>query len=514
MRLADTRVTSEQSVPLRFELEGPNSVAFINRSWIFFLFVVLLFLASRIYGLIDFSLWTDEIFSLKTASLPWSDMLQRLIIDKVHPPLFYVLLKIWITVGGQSLLWLKLFSFFIAAASVIPFYLLCRELNLSAGAMNIALLLASVNGYLIYYAQEVRMYGLLYFFTIVSSWLFVGYVNRAREIDKRWLVLLFAANLLLIYTHYFGWLVVGVENLFLLFLNRRKFWWFSLSTIGLGVCFSPWVYLVVRAVLMKEGPINGLDWIERPSAHSIISFFANLCGPLDFSKSTIVRLLLFGTPILFLFWRGLRKPQFLERNFSLIKIWLLLSFVLPLVFVYAFSIFGPKSIWNERYLLIVVPSFMLLVAIALDQLRPEWLRKAMIAFAIIWATAGGIQYIVRGNNLTRVAWQDMVARMIQVEPETARDVKIYQFETNYNRPIQYYLEESHEQRFRAVLVDNAGEIEDDHFWIAFRENRELERGLPVREILESKGYQVNEEFSAGNIGEKTYLFSAQRLIND
>lgn len=510
MNFADTRAISPAAT-LRIGSKSPKRAAFTYCSWIFLLVVVLLFIAARIYGLTGFSLWTDEIFSVKTAGLPWSDMFQRVVIDKVHPPLFYVLLKIWIMAGGESLLWLRLLPFFIAVASIIPFFLLCRELNLSAAAMNIALLLASVNGYLIFYAQEVRMYSFLLFFTIVSLWLFVAYVNRAKDNDERWLLLLAAANLLLIYTHYFGWLVVGVENLFLLFLNRRKFWWFSVSTVGLGLCFSPWAFLVIRAVLIREGPINGLDWIDRPGLHSLVEFFANLSGPLDFSGSTAVRLIVFGAPVILLVWHVLRRLRSFERNFSMAVIWLFLSFAFPLAFVYVFSILSPKSVWNERYLLIVVPSFLLLTAIALDELRPAWPRRAMIAAACVWAIAGGIHFIEKGNSLTRVAWQDMVARMIQAEPETAKDIKVYQFETNYNRPIEYYLEEFQEKRFRTVIVGGAGEIEDDRFWVAFREDRELERELTVRETLESKGYQVTEEFGAGNARERAYLFSAQKV---
>src|ERR671913_402855 len=64
-------------------------------------------------------------------------------------------------------------------ASVAPLLLLCRELRLGAWETNLALALAAVNGYLIKYAQEVRMYSLLLLLTLCSLWLFARFLNAA-----------------------------------------------------------------------------------------------------------------------------------------------------------------------------------------------------------------------------------------------------------------------------------------------------------------------------------------------
>jgi uncharacterized membrane protein len=88
-----------------------------------------------------------------------------------------LLLKIWIAIGGESLLWLKLLPVTVAVASILPLLLLCRELNLSAIETNTALFLIAVNAYLIQNAQELRMYSLLTFFTLSSLWLFVRLVG-------------------------------------------------------------------------------------------------------------------------------------------------------------------------------------------------------------------------------------------------------------------------------------------------------------------------------------------------
>ena len=49
--------------------------------------------------------------------------------DIIHPPLFYALLKVWIGIGGESLLCVALLPVILSTAALVPVVLLCRELN-------------------------------------------------------------------------------------------------------------------------------------------------------------------------------------------------------------------------------------------------------------------------------------------------------------------------------------------------------------------------------------------------
>ncbi|MCM3901341.1 MAG: glycosyltransferase family 39 protein, partial [Pyrinomonadaceae bacterium] len=128
------------------------------------------FIGARLWGLTASCLWFDEVFSVHATRHEWMSLLGFVAADIVHPPLFYALLKVWISIGGESLLWLRLFPMLTSIAVIIPLFLLCRELHLGATAINLSLLLMAVNGYLIKYAQEVRMYSLLLFLTVCSLW--------------------------------------------------------------------------------------------------------------------------------------------------------------------------------------------------------------------------------------------------------------------------------------------------------------------------------------------------------
>src|SRR5215213_5818194 len=180
-----------------------------------------LYVAARVWRLTATCLWFDELFSVHAARHTWGGLWRFVAADLIHPPLFYALLKLWTAAGGESLLWLRLFPALTAVAALVPFLLLARELRLGAQGTALALLLAAANGYLIKYAQELRMYSLLLLFALTSLWLFVRLLNSARA-SRALLFALFFVNLLLVYTHYYGWLFVACEAALLAYADRPK----------------------------------------------------------------------------------------------------------------------------------------------------------------------------------------------------------------------------------------------------------------------------------------------------
>src|SRR4030095_7040618 len=100
-----------------------------------------LFVAARLWRITTYSLRADEISALRRVSHDWIGTFVAIVRDGVHPPLFYVLLKVWIGIGGESEFWLRLFPVLTALAAIGPFFLLCRELGLRSAEINLALML-------------------------------------------------------------------------------------------------------------------------------------------------------------------------------------------------------------------------------------------------------------------------------------------------------------------------------------------------------------------------------------
>ena len=123
--------------------------------------VVALFVAMRLWRLTDFALDGDEIFSIQLARDSWHDLFTAAAQDAIHPPLLYVLLKLWTGVGGESLLWLRLFPVTASVLCLLPVFALCRDLKISPAARNLAIAIVAVHPYAMYYSQHLRMYCLL-----------------------------------------------------------------------------------------------------------------------------------------------------------------------------------------------------------------------------------------------------------------------------------------------------------------------------------------------------------------
>src|SRR6188768_330726 len=84
--------------------------------------LVVIYAAVRCWGLTASCLWFDEIFGVHAAEHSWDSLLSFVALDLIHPPLFYVLLKLWIGVGGEALGWLRAFPVIFAVAALIPFF--------------------------------------------------------------------------------------------------------------------------------------------------------------------------------------------------------------------------------------------------------------------------------------------------------------------------------------------------------------------------------------------------------
>jgi len=254
--------------------------------------VVVIFIAVRIWRLTSYGLFGDEVFTLWTSAQDWRSLFASVVGDVVHPPLFYVLLKLWIVIGGQSIFWIKLLPALFSIASVLPFVLLCRELKLRAPAMNLALWLMAVNGFLINHSQELRMYSLLLLLTLTSLWFFASLVNQAGDTIHTQ-ALLWVVNLCLVFTHYYGWVVIAIELFFLLIRMRERVRSFAIGTGFVALCFSPWVWFVAKAVRVNPSRVDFV-WNRPPAASELVGFYGNLNGPLSY------RWKVFGTALVML----------------------------------------------------------------------------------------------------------------------------------------------------------------------------------------------------------------------
>lgn len=509
--------------PWFFPLDGSHVTRFV-----LFLLTVGLFIAARFWQVSSNSLSFDEIFSVHAVNHDWSGMIAFVRQDMVHPPLFYILLKIWVAIGGESLPWLKLFSTVIAAASIFPLLQLFRELSLQPTEKNLAVVLMAVNGFLLYYSQLLRMYSLLLFLGLCSLWLFVSLFKSP---VVRWANMwaLFGINLLLVYTHYFGWSLVGAELLILVLQRNRKLVPFLISVLLIAICFTPWLHTVAQ-VHAERGLSTNIGWITRPHLSHLVAFYGILNDkPFDSRWNARLGILLFGYPVAALVWQVLTAHIRGERRDNTFFL-LFLLILLPIAIVYLASLSFAQSIWLPRGLIFVAVPYLILVAIAMNRLRPRWIRAAMLFLVLGWAFLAAFKTLGQyAANTTSM--NDCILWMVESETDQSKGIRVYTLDEHTPYIIWFYLNSAKDDRFQVRMVqdptsnraeywltkkmfqtdvvNDLAALDGNHYWIAFNE-KEWQGDRTPQKILREAGYRVGEGFQAGPKDSKTYLFPVWR----
>ncbi|MFL6336973.1 MAG: hypothetical protein ACJ754_27040 [Pyrinomonadaceae bacterium] len=508
--------------------------------------LVALYVGARLWRLTAACLWFDELFSVHAARHNWSGLWRFVAADLIHPPLFYALLKVWTAAGGESLYWLRLFPCVASVAALVPLLLLARELKLGTAATNVALLFAAANGYLIKYAQEVRMYGLLLLLTLTSLWLFARLLNREGRARGLLLALLFV-NLLLVYTHYYGWLVVVCEAAFLALRDRRRLGPFMLTAGGLVLAYVPWVLACARAAGGGGGLAQNIGWIGRPGPSDLVELYTLFNQPFYFRQSSadpsygrggaLLGLLLVGLPVVALLFESVRRGDKSDAGDARDEgttgtVELLLTFtLLPVALAFAASYVLPQSVWGARHLIVAAGPYALLAGLALGRLRPAWWRWAALLLLCCWlALVGALTAVRREPAYVWCAWEGLAASAARDEARdpaggaiTSSDV--YAFEDLVAYHLWFALER--EGRFRVVNVKGAPGVAEDpayflprdfqdvsvattdtlkgeRFWAAFRDTNWDESRQPLKLITE-RGYRAERVYEASAQGQRAFL---------
>lgn len=460
----------------------------------------MIFVAARLWHLTSYGLFGDEVFTLWTAAQDWRSLFASVVGDVVHPPLFYVLLKLWIGIGGQSLFWLKLLPLLFSLASLLPFFFLCRELKVQPAAMNLAFWMMAANGFLINHSQELRMYSLLLLLALSSCWLFAQLVNQEKDITRNQF-LLCGLNLLLVFAHYYGWVVVALEFVFLLILRHRRLRSFAVGVAVLVLCFSPWVWFVAKAARVNPSRVNFV-WNRPPAASELAGFYGNLNGPLSYRWKvfgTALVMLVFLAPVVAWGWRILRER---DRRPESLTFWLLALFAFgPVALSFAASHVLPEPVWAFRYLIIAAPAYLLLVAVAACRMRSGRVRVGAIVLLVCWSGLSGFS---EAANRGKIAWEPLVWQMIQAEPDHA-PVKLYVADANIGNTIQFYLDQSNDKRFQVEYVVSLTSEADEHYWVALIQYANELEPLP-QNTLRERGYKIGDTIEAEAAGQKAMVF--------
>lgn len=163
-------------------------------------------------------LWNDEYISWMISSQPLLNGFWAGIKSQCHMPFYYLYLKLFMALFGQSDLVLRLTSVFSGILSIIVMYFTGLEKDKKTGL--IAALFTAISSFLIYYSQEVRLYSLLFLFSALSL-LFT--IRLTKNTNLKNLILLIISNLLIIFTHTIGFVYVFFNMIYVSFKLYKEY---------------------------------------------------------------------------------------------------------------------------------------------------------------------------------------------------------------------------------------------------------------------------------------------------
>jgi mannosyltransferase len=362
----------------------------------------------RVWLLGDQNIWWDEGLAIWAIRQGWVRMTLWTASD-VHPPLYFWLLKAWVSLAGESEFAARFISLLCGVVTVAALYPLAKAL-LGRRTALLATVLLAFSRFHVWWSQEMRMYivatlcgvlslhMLLRWFT-AEGWWPTGTQARSERPARPALlyVLTTAAGL---YTLYLFVTVVLIENLFLLYLvlrqnpsmRRHSLARWVLAQVAVLALFAPWL-----AVALPR--MHSWSVAEPFSLRVFVQLYATL---LTLGISTYIEryvglvapfFAIVGAAVVTLWWsgasalRGRRTARDAHEGLS-IAVLLGLYLIVPTLAVYLLTrprrlFYAPRV--EARYLVLFAPAFCLLLAwsLALLYRRAKWVGWAALLFVAV-----------------------------------------------------------------------------------------------------------------------------------
>ncbi len=334
-------------------------------------------------------LWIDEGITIGISSHPLAAIPEVLRQDG-SPPLYYLLLHVWMGVAGRSPQATHELSWAFAVLCVPAGWWAATAAFGRFAALCTAALLA-LSPYLGLYADETRMYSLVALLALLATGAFLrAYVLRA---GRRHVVAFSVLLAALLYTH--GWGIffgaaAAVAYLGLLAFASERRPMLVDGLVGFGgaaLLYAPWL-----PTLAYQAAHTGAPWSHRPKERSLERALSRML-----SGQSAERLLISvaGVGALLGLVRGSRADR---RGMPAV----LGLAVLTLALAFAWSR-ATSPAWAVRYFVIVMAPLAVALGAGLGRLGPVGPLVIALVFALGWHGRPATRTLERKSNVAHVA---------------------------------------------------------------------------------------------------------------
>lgn len=211
--------------------------------------------------------WGDEAWTALISQRSLVEII-RITSEDFHPPLYYFIVHFWINLFGNGEVVIRIISTIFFLGTVAIAYLLAKRLKGKLFAIFVSLLILT-NPILGTYAFEARSYGLVAFFSMLTTYLFWQGVTKNSKGYQFAYIIAAAASL---YTHYYIGFLLAAHAFSILFLAPKKILYWAGVFILVGVAYLPWVPTLISQV----GSVTESYWIGPIGKATHYEFYLRL----------------------------------------------------------------------------------------------------------------------------------------------------------------------------------------------------------------------------------------------
>ncbi len=329
------------------------------------------------------SLWYDDLLSVTFANRPFPYSLYSVLVYDCHPPLYYLLLRLWLVLGKSDFVVL-LISVFLNLVAVVLVYHVASKVFGKKHAILSALIMA-IHPSAIFWSHFARMYSLLMLLCVACFYANHLYFN-AGHIKRRLSLFIVLTELGIVYSHVTGFFILSFIWLY-----------FFITTKGQKDVRRRWVRLHILVGIVGSASLHfplaqgSLGHMRRPGVYDFFTGLSTLVnGPTQKGSTWVwIAAVLFVLLVLVL---ALGKKH--------ARRWFALTFLCAPFPLAALISYASKPMWHgNRTFAFLVPFFAIGLALAFfleGKGRLQTLMTRLLVLAMIVLIArGALDYTIR-----------------------------------------------------------------------------------------------------------------------
>jgi uncharacterized membrane protein len=424
--------------------------------WIVLLLLAFIFLAAawlRLYRLGTYSLWLDESHTWLFASSPWAQFLPTLRLIGVHPPFYFFLEKLLVSVLGDSEGSLRLLSLLADLPAILLVAWLGWEIGGAAGAL-VAGWFWAFNPFTLWYAQEARPYALAALLSIIAL---ICFRKAEARLSRSTLIVASLVLALGLVTHFFFFLTTGAFIILSLLQIRKSPHLYRNWTIMSLIAMLPLVLWLAWFFLLPK-PTISIGWIEQPVLAdlplTIWNFLSGYAGLFSLPSA------LFGVIAGLLLVLGLVAVDNAASNRRIF----LAGILLPLLLTWLVSFRRP--IYVDRYFIVLLPFLLPILASGGKQaLRivsrfhlPSFLAQGILVCLLLGAGIYNAWQVHSDVKYAREDWRGLAAYLYGQAPSNS---PFWFLHSEMVVPFEYYYREP----YRLLAVSTPPACTQPCWWV-------------------------------------------------